>query len=403
MRGLVSCGAVVAVAVLAGGCGGGSTQSSPATSSAKTATSTTPPPPVIVAPAQLKPGAYPTKPHEPYGTAGAPEAGARADAQQLAGYVVGPWQVDSTLIEPYLSTYFVIDEPGVLAQFGPESIASAAGRHNFVDGFASARESASKSVLINGVLRFASPADASAAAGEMNTAALQLKIRGAEPKTVAVPDHPDALASTYDIDSRGTKLTTARSFTARGPYVLIQLAQSTTGVDPAVALIAKAIGAQVAALEPFKPAADLASVPVDPTGLLALTLLTDTPRNSQNAVYSGTGALHFQSNPISSAKVFQDNGVTGFARGKTSVYQAKDPVSAVNVANTFGKEVSVDGTETADPVPALTLSRCILLANPKQFYCVAPAGNYAIEARSAELKDVHEQVAAQYILLTAKP
>jgi hypothetical protein len=403
MRGLGSCGAVVAVAVLAAGCGGGSTQSSPATSSAKTATSTTPPAPVIVAPAQLKPGAYPTKAHEPYGTAGAPEAGARVEAQQLAGYVVGPWQVDGTLTEPYLSTYFVIDEPGVLAQFGPESIASAAGRHNFIDGFASARESTSKSVLINGVLRFASPVDASAAAGEMNAAALQLKIRGAEPKTVAVPDHSEALASIYDVDSRGTKLTTARSFTARGPYVLIQLAQSTTGPDPAIALIAKAIGAQVAALEPFKPAVDLASVPVDPTGLLALTLLTDTPRNSQNAVYSGAGALHFQSNPISSAKVFQDNGVTGFARGKTSVYQAKDPASAVSVANTFGKEVSVDGTETADPVPALTLSRCILLANPKQFYCVAPAGNYAIEARGAELKDVHEQVAAQYILLTAKP
>ena len=134
-----------------------------------------------------------------------------------------------------------------------------------------------------------------------------------------------------------------------------------------------------------------------------MTLLTDSPRNSQNAVYSGTGALHFQSNPVSSAKVFEDNGVTGFARGKTSVYQAKDPSSAVHVANAFGKEVSVDGTETADPVPALPLSRCILLANPKQFYCVAPAGNYAIEARGPELKDVHEQVAAQYILLTARP
>ncbi len=403
MRGLVSCGAVLAVAVLAAGCGGGTVQQEPTTSAAKPAPSTTAPPPAIVAPAQLKPGAYPTKAHEPYGTAGALEVGAKVEAQQLAGYVVGPWEVDSTLTEPYLSTYFVIDAPGALGQFGPESIASAAGRHNFIDGFASARESATKSVLINGVLRFAAPADAAAAAAEMNAAALQLKIRGAEPKTVAVTDHPDALASSYDVDARGVKLTTVRSFTARGPYVLIQLAQSPAGPDPAIALVAKAIDAQAKAIEPFKPAAQLADVPVDPTGLLVLTLLTDPPRNSQNAVYSGTGALHFQSNPISSSKVFKDNGVTGFARGKTSVYQAKDPQSAVNVANAFGKEVSVDGTETADPVPALTLSRCILLANPKQFYCVAPAGDYAIEARGTELKDVHEQVAAQYILLTAKP
>lgn len=335
MRGLVSCGAVVAVALLGAGCGGGSTQSSPATSSAKPATSTTPPPPAIVAPAQLKPGNYPVKPHEPYGTAGAPEAGARLEAQQLAGYVVGPWQVDDTLIEPYLSTYFVLDEPGLLAQFGPESIATAAGRHHFVDGFASARESAAKTVLINGVLRFASPADATAAAGEMNAAALQVKIRGAEPKTVAVQEHPDALASTYDVDSRGTKVTTVRSFTAHGPYVLTQLAQSTAGPDPAIALVAKATGAQAAAIEPFKPAAELPAVPIDPTGLLALTLQTESPRNSQNAVYSGTGALHFQSDPVASSKVFQDNGVTAFARGKTSVYRAKDPASAVNVANTF--------------------------------------------------------------------
>lgn len=402
MRGFLNGGAMVAVAVLAAGCGGGTEQQGASTSAAKPATSTTPPP-AIVAPAQLQPGKYPTKAHEPYGTAGAPAAGARLEAQQLAGYVVGPWQVDSALIEPYLSTYFVIDEPGLLAQFGPENIATAAGRHKFIDGFASARESATKTVLINGVLRFASPADAAAAAGDMNTAALQLKIRGAEPKTVAVPDHPDALASTYDIDSRGTKLTTVRSFTAHGPYVLTQLAQSTAGPDPAIALVAKATAAQVAAIEPFKPAAELPAVPIDPTGLLALTLQTESPRNSQNAVYSGTGALHFQSNPITSSRVFQDNGVTAFARGKTSVYRAKDPTSAVNVANTFGKEVSVDGTETADPVPALTLSRCILLADPKQFYCVAPAGDYAIEARGPELKDVHEQVAAQYILLTAKP
>ena len=89
---------------------------------------------------------------EPLGIHGAPEAGARLEAQQLAGYVVGPWQVDSTLTEPYLSTYFVIDEPGLLAQFGPESIATAAGRHKFIDGFVSARESATKTVLINGVL-----------------------------------------------------------------------------------------------------------------------------------------------------------------------------------------------------------------------------------------------------------
>ncbi|MDR3661759.1 MAG: hypothetical protein P4L86_15475, partial [Mycobacterium sp.] len=225
-------------------------------------------------------------------------------------------------------------------------------------------------------------------------------------KPVAVPGHPDALGSVYAVDARGTKLTTVRSFIAQGPYVLMQLAQSPDGPDPATALVAKAIDAQTGAIAPFKPTepAAMGSVPIDPTGLLALTLIADSGTNAQNAAYTGTAALHFQSNPIASTKLFQDNGVTEVALAKTNVYQAKDPWSAVNVANAFGKEVSEDGTQAADPVPALPLSRCIMLVKPKQqFYCVAPAGNYAIEARGTDLRDVHEQVAAQYILLTTKP
>ncbi|MUL47289.1 hypothetical protein FZI85_21630 [Mycobacterium sp. CBMA293] len=402
MRGLVNCGATVAAVVLVAGCGGGTEQSGPTSSSAKPATSSTTPPPAIVAPAQLKPGKYPTTPHPPYATATTPDVGARVEAQQLAGYVVGPWAVDSTLTEPYLATYYVIDQPNVLAQFGPQGIADAAGKHNLIDGFGSVRQSTAKAVLFNTVLRFPEPADATAAATDMNAAEMQLNIRGAAPKTVAVPGHPDALASVYDIDARGVKLTTVRSFTAHGPYVFMQLAQSPDGPDPAIALVDKTIRAQIDAIEPFKPAMPPTAAQIDPTGLLALTLLVDSATTAQNAVYSGTGALHFQSNPISSTRVFQDNGVTGYVRGKTSVYQAKDPASAVNVANAFGKEVSVDGTKAADPVPALPLSRCILLANPQQFYCTAPAGNYVVEARGADVNDVHEQVAAQYILLTAK-
>ncbi|MDR3661089.1 MAG: hypothetical protein P4L86_11985, partial [Mycobacterium sp.] len=246
MQGLAKCGVAVVTAVLAAGCGGGTgQQSGGSSSSAKpTASTTLPPPPAIVAPAQLGPGTYPTKPHAPFGNVATPQAGATAEAQQLAGYVVGPWVVDATLTDPYLSTYFVLDKSSALAQLGPETIADAAGQHNMIDGFASARQSPAKAVLVNAVLRFASPADASAAAADMNGAALQLKIRGTEAKPVAVPGHPDALGSVYTIDAHGTKLTTVRSFVAQGPYVLMQLAQSPDGPDPATALVAKAIDAQ---------------------------------------------------------------------------------------------------------------------------------------------------------------
>jgi hypothetical protein len=53
----------------------------------------------------------------------------------------------------------------------------------------------------------------------------------------------------------------------------------------------------------------------------------------------------------------------------------------------------------ADPVPALPGSRCLQF--PQGFYCVASADRYAIEVQADQLRDAHQQVAAQYVMLTA--
>ncbi|MDT5289589.1 MAG: hypothetical protein QOF88_4478 [Mycobacterium sp.] len=403
MRRSLQFGALVASALVMVSCGF-NTRDAGGTSPATGTAATTAAPPAIVSPELLDVGTYPTVPRPPLGAAGDPTAGAVADAKQMANFVVGPWGVDQSLISPYLDSFYLISNVAALLQLGPEAVAGAAGRHGLINGFASERQAPDKSAMVNAVLRFADPAAAAAASTDMGDAATKQPIQGSTPTGAAIPGHPEAVASTYPFTPHGSDRTwaTIRSFTAHGPYVLMQFVQSVDGFDPAAALVAKAIDAQGPSIDQFKPAdpGALASVPLDPTGLLAKTLPpTSAVGSAKNAVYDARGAAHFQRDPIASTTLFKDTGVSEVAMAKTNVYQTKDAYGAVAVTDSFGQEVSAEGTKPADPVLALPDSHC--MAFPKGFYCVAAAGRYAIEARGEQLRDTQQQVAAQYVMLTA--
>jgi hypothetical protein len=238
----------------------------------------------------------------------------------------------------------------------------------------------------------------------MGGAAVKFPIAGVTPTVVAIPGHPDSVASTYPFTPHGSDKTraTIRSFTPHGPFVLMQFVQTVDGIDAAAALVAKAIDAQGPSIDQFKaaPPDALAAVPLDPTGLLAKALPTTSAARAKNAVYDIRGAAHFQTDPIASTKLFKDNGVTAVAMAKTNVYEAKDAAGAVAITDSFGMEVTAESTTPADPIPQLPHSHC--MGFPKGFYCVAPAGRYAIEARGEQLHDVQQQVSAQYVILTAQ-
>jgi hypothetical protein len=394
-------GLVGASALILAACGGGDAgHGSSATAKESAITSSAKPKPVV-SPSLLDVGTYPTKPRPPLGVSGSPSVGAVADAEHLADFVIGPWEVDDKLIDTYLSSFYLIGTPDVLAELGPQSVAAAAGEHGLVNGFASARQDHDKTAMVNAVMRFPDPATASAAATAMGDASAKQAIMGATPTVVPIPGHPEAVAATYPFTPHGSNQVkaTVRSFAAHGPYVFMQFVQSGDGVDRATALVAKAIDAQAPVIDQFTPAADLAAVPLDPTGLLVKTLPTASGQNAKNGVYAARGAEHFQSDPPASATLFKDTGTTEVAIGATNVYQTKDEGSALMVTNAFDKEVSGDGPKPADAVAALPDSHCYQL--PKAFYCVVPAGRYAIEAVGPTLDDTHHQLSAQYVLLTA--
>ena len=112
----VEFGARVAAALMVAACG--NTTGNAGGAASATATATTPPPPAIVSREHLDVGAYSTTPRPPPGAAGNPSTGAVADAQDMSDFVVGPWDVDPSLITPYLSSYFVLTLPTRCSSWG---------------------------------------------------------------------------------------------------------------------------------------------------------------------------------------------------------------------------------------------------------------------------------------------
>jgi hypothetical protein len=351
------------------------------------------------------PGNYPTTPRPPLGAAGTPLKGSLLDAQRMAGYVTGPWEVDPGLIEAFPPQALVIKNADAVGVFLDKDVSPVAGKHNFVNGFHTARQLTGQRSLRNAVLRFSDPAEAAAAATEMAQVQMAQPVSGATRTAVPVPGHADALTSSYpftDTDSHHERANIT-SFTPHGPFVLVQIAQSFNGLDEAVGLVGKTLDLQIPLIDQFTPTAvaDFPSVPVDPSGLLARTIPVsgkDETVNS-NATYDRRGQEQFQSDPVKSAQLFGDTGMDVSTSAKTTVYQATDGAAASKIVDEFAAEVSATG-KPDDPVTGVPGSTCINLSS-SGIYCVAPAGRYAIEASSGQRDDVHQLLAAQYLMLTA--
>lgn len=368
------------------------------------------PPPGVVDVTLLDTGNYPTRPAPPLGVAGSRPKGALAEAVRMAEHVIGPWETDPAL-ERWVMPTSIFKDAASLRMLLPVRIAAAADKHDFVTGFSSGRRTDPPGTsLVNAVLRFADPAAAAAAATEFADLALQPDIADYLPpaQPVSVPNHPDARASTYETIPPGstTPETAVNAYSARGPFVLIQSADTPRGVGPTADLVAKALDRQIPAIDAFKPTpvAELPNLALDESGLLARTIpeTGDKIPVETNHVYGSYAALHFQTSPQSSAELFADTGMDLWSRGKTSVYRVRDKEAAAKMVEQFAAESDASGGPVA-PVPNMPDSRCSQHDDRLGSYvgCFAVADRYVIEANSAQVNDAHQMAAAQYTMLMA--
>lgn len=389
-------------------------------------------------------GNYPTSARPPYGTAGSQSDGLILEANRMAEYVVGPWEIDARLSHrdpvrtapmnsvQYLDLYLGFWEDPRNTDF--DAIAAA---HGYITGFSTARNPEAYPIdvyltsgwqgLTNEVMRFPDDAAAAAAASEM-AAVEQPPPSGYSPEgPVTIDNNPEAIASgfTNDADQKAV----VASFTAHGPYVLYQQARADRAEDPlwipinkARDLVSVMLHDQKRSIDRFVATdpANLADLPEDPSGRLAARTIFPLDHRDAPAgegVWQPDAWLHFEDDPINSATLFTQARVEAVAQGLTTVYQTHDATGAVRVVDRFAADLrAMADVEPITGVPGLPGARCservIGAAAPTfplpiqqaawHFKCVAQADRYAFSAFSAQEKDVKQQIAAQYRILAGK-
>lgn len=371
--------------------------------------------------ALLDPGNYPRKPRPPLGTVANENAGRRLEAVRMANAVVGPWEVDPALIsvrgEQAPTT--VLPTLGSLSVlvFGA-ALAADAARHDFLLGFTSGRASVpppagqpaprnKPKILDNAVLRFASPADAAAAAAAMAGANLaRPRADGHRARRLIIPGHSSTVANVAAV-KQGFE---AVAFTAHGPYVLYQFAGSKESADVVADLVGKTVELQGPLIDHFQPTPPdrLADLPADPTGLLARTVPTTDPDINRAAVYQPCAALHFMADPAAAEKMYADAGIQHVSVDRTTVLEAIDPTGAASAAQWLVRvDVPYLRYKTADGiVSGLPSARCFDRGSGQaladlRWLCIASVDRYAIKTTASQELDAHQIIASQYLMLTA--
>ncbi|WP_232518807.1 hypothetical protein [Mycobacterium intracellulare] len=371
--------------------------------------------------ALLDPGNYPRLPRPPLGNVADDAAGRRVEAQRMADMVAGPWEVDATLISPTnaeIAPTTVLAEPGRLSVLvRGDSIAAIGAAHHFVAGFVSGRATPPPprgqagadipKILDNGVFRFPTPQDASDAAAAMAAADVgTIRPGNIQATRLPIPRYPGTLAYVAPL-SGGFE---ASAFTTHGPYVFFQFAGSKQSAAAVADMIAKTLDLQGPSADHFQatPVDQLATLPADPTGLLARTVPATDPNVNQGAVYPPHGSLHFRSDPVTSQQMYNDAGITHVAADRTTIYEAVDTTGAQHAADGLVRiDVPFLGYHSAPGINGLPSARCfdrgpdITTLGAVRFLCIATAARYAFKATAAQEVEAHQIIAAQYLMLTA--
>ncbi len=364
-------------------------------------------------PALLDPGGYPTKPRPALGNAGSTEVGRQVEARRMGDVVAIPFEVDPSFNRRrnFFPTGPVVDPGGIdgafLATLGP-----ALAGHDFVAGFSTSGSPAKGTIyeLTVALLRFATPADAQAAATEMahrterdQRPDLDLPARSPLP----VPDDPDTSAVATEAGNNQS-WTTLYAYTSTGPFVVAQNIEQPSTED-ALKLMHRTVEVQRDLLKGFTPTPvdKLADLPLDPDGLWARTLTAGAASaDPAEGLYGTHGALTFMSLPARSQELFTKTGMQTMAKALVNVYRARDPKAAGAIVDDFAAEVSENNFKPSAGVDNLPAARCAvsppsLVDNRQDYYCLAAVDRYAIEVNAHTESDAHQLMAAQYLMLTA--
>ncbi|MEU1429286.1 hypothetical protein ABZ412_19615 [Nocardia sp. NPDC005746] len=360
---------------------------------------------------KLDTGNYPTKPQDPI--AADPAKQARIlEAARLGNILPLGSEIDPTLARNGSGVHIFTEPNTYDGILNVDHFAEDAA--GFVVGFATSARPADDVflgyTLTNTVMIFDSDAAAANAANALVRHGFWLSQDGAVVDSLHSAQHPAAQIIWAPTEQRLASWYPTGKFVIFTMFDLVEnrSVEHSFGVAPEpapLALADKAIDVTTERLKTFQPTPPdkLASLPLDPDGMLRVTL--PRPAGDQtSAAFTGTldrqGMLHVVENPAKYRDLFEKTGVDSISDGAGFLVRAKDSDSA----QTFLDSASASRYQhRIDPPAGLPNAHCVKYHGPDDhaapFHCYVAYGRYAATVWSQQQQDVYQRISAQYAIL----
>ncbi|WP_405489262.1 hypothetical protein [Nocardia sp. NBC_00511] len=365
----------------------------------------------------LDTGSFPTAP-TPVTATDAAAAGRNAEAIRLGNAMPLPMEVDPALtvnaggVHPFadISDVLVKEMNGGRSAFGwLDSAAFTTNPAGFTAGFATSARTNEDSTLgyqlTDVVMTFDSDADAAAAATAFGAGGF-LDVGMGKDEPARSTAHPSA-SITWEPWSQ-----TLAAFYPTGKYVILTLVdnhekfyEKLSDLPDLITKSDKAIDVTADRLKSFQPTPpdQLSALPLDPQGMLRLTL--PRPPGDQTAhAFAGTlaahGALQNAGEPAVDGPMFDQDGIDAVSYGAGALFRARDADSAQR----FLGDYSVGKfNHLLDSPAGLPIAKCRKYYGPNArafpFDCMVAHGRYVAEVWSQQQQDVLQRISAQYAIL----
>ncbi|MEV0433745.1 hypothetical protein [Nocardia sp. NPDC050413] len=170
-------------------------------------------------------------------------------------------------------------------------------------------------------------------------------------------------------------------------------------------IIEKFYDAQIERLSGYirTPINEISRLPLDVDGMLSRTLPAEK-FTSRNGVIPTHVAVAQAQKPVVVSAAYKDAGVDYIVWSGAFVYRAKDSAGAERLAAAFGSDALSSGApmKVADAPPNMPSALCNVGDTDRSIppSCRFTVGRYLVRVGGANLQDVYQRAAAQYLLLT---
>lgn len=362
----------------------------------------------------LDTGKYPTAPRPTFGNATADTIGS-LELSRLTDYIVAPFEIDPEVTKGIAATKPMGQGREGIADLNIPDIVNVPANDHVLYGFnasattpTSAIREGNRRQLDNTVLRYDTPESAAAAVKQMGDATLKDGLNAEV--------HPSGFPGSRVFASSGETAKDSPSlsaYTAHGGWVLYTwygvAGKDKDLLEPA---LREAISKQSALIDKFVPTPTKAEAQAkhlpenhqefDPHHILVYALPGSDPTSSGTVLGARGMALYDSQSPDTLA-LLTKVGSTANAVDRSTVYRATTSDGAQSIIDSKYNGARTDGRQAVAAPPHLPDVRCYdkdagdAFAKPS---CWIHVGRYAAVVSSTDRKDLYQQAAAQYVILT---